>query len=322
MATSKKKAGGTQTPKNIRRKDDEEQNCGQCKLVVLNADQALNCEICNQWFHASCQNNMNKTKYEFLTKQTSNIHWYCDTCDITASTLLITLASLKTNQEKLTMEVNEIKEQLSEESMNIRIDQRINHALKNVQEDSEWSTIVKNSLQQPQAIATNQLEEKQIVRQSVKEIEERKSRRPNMIIYHYAEHKSQLKEERQKHDLEIVKSLGETLSMNLEPEINKIYRLGKIKENGSPRPLLVALKDEQTKKKLFGQLQSLKECSKPLCEISVQHDMTPTERQESKLLFEEAKSRQQSSGGKWVYKVRGPPWAQRIVRLKPAEKPE
>ena len=53
---------------------------------------------------------MNKTKYEFLTKQSSNIHWYCDTCDITASTFLITLANLKTNQDKLVKEVNELKE--------------------------------------------------------------------------------------------------------------------------------------------------------------------------------------------------------------------
>ena len=197
--------------------------------------------------------------------------------------------------------------------MNNRIDLRVSHALKTAIKDN-------GPIPQPQATATPIIEEKQLIRHSIKEIEDRKVRRPNMIIYNYAENKAQLQEERQKHDMEIVKALGETFNMDLET--TKIYRLGKIKENGSPRPLLVGLSDELTKKKLFGQLHSLKQCEKPLCEISVQRDMTRSEREESKLLYEEAKSRQQSSGGKWVYKVRGPPWAQRIVKIKPAENPE
>ena len=88
-----------------------------------------------------------------------------------------------------------------------------------------------------------------------------------------------------------------TLEMDIESEISKIHRLGKIKEDAI-RPLLVSFKDENTKRALFGQLQSLKECPKPLCDISVQHDMTPTERDESKELFDQAKSKQELSGGR------------------------
>ena len=314
MATQRKKTG---TPRNARKIDSQEQNCGQCKLVVLETDQALNCEICNQWFHSTCQTNMTKTKYEFLTKQSTNIHWYCDTCDITASSLLMTITHLKVNQDKLTLDVNEMKEQLTDEAMNSRIDKRINEALKTEIENPQLAT--NSQKKQPH---TKSVEEKQIVRQSIKEIEDRKSRRPNMIIYHYPEHKSQLKEEKHKHNINILKSIGDTLNMDLESEMTKIFRLGKIREDGSARPLLVALKDEETKRTLFRQLQTLKECETPLCDIAVQHDMTPTERQESKLLYEEAKARQQTSGGKWLYKVRGPPWAQRIVRIKQTEETE
>ena len=82
--------------------------CYKSAMSSNNRPQALNCEICNQWFHSACQANMTKTKYEFLNKQSTNIHWYCDTCNITAS-LLMTITNLKVNQDQLTLEVNEIK---------------------------------------------------------------------------------------------------------------------------------------------------------------------------------------------------------------------
>ena len=77
------------------------------------------------WFHVSCQKNLTKTKFEFLSRQSSNIHWYCETCDITASTLLTTLASLKTSQDQMKKEMEEIKERLSDDVLNTRIDSSI-----------------------------------------------------------------------------------------------------------------------------------------------------------------------------------------------------
>ena len=38
------------------------------------------------------------------------------------------------------------------------------------------------------------------------------------------------------HNMEILKSIGDTLNMDLESEMTKIFRLGKIREDGSARP--------------------------------------------------------------------------------------
>ena len=302
MASKRKTT--TATPKHARDEEKEKTPCGQCRLPVLESDQSIGCEICNQWFHVACQKNLTKTKFEFLSRQSTNIHWYCDTCDITASTLLTTLASLKNNQEQMKKEMEEIKEKLSDEALHTRIDARIN-------------TIVSGSNKNEHIdMRRKPIDEKTIVNKSIKEMEQRKSRRPNMVIFQYPENKSQLRETRQKHDLDLIRSMENALEMDLETEICKIHRLGKIKED-STRPLLVSFKDENTKRELFGQLQSLKECPTPLCDISVQHDMTPTERDESKELFDIAKSKQELAGGKWIFKVRGPPWAQKIIRVKP-----
>ena len=45
------------------------------------------------------------------------------------------------------------------------------------------------------------------------------------------------------------------------------------------------------------------------------HDMSKAEREEAKKLLAEAKERQDKSQGKFRYRVKGPPWARRIVRI-------
>ena len=49
---------------------NEEFKCGQCKETVQEDQTAILCEVCEQWFHSECQG-VNKTKYEFLVKQSS-----------------------------------------------------------------------------------------------------------------------------------------------------------------------------------------------------------------------------------------------------------
>ena len=138
--------------------------CGQCRLPVLESDQSIGCEICNQWFHVACQNNLITTKCEFISRQSTNIHWYCDTCDITASTLLTTLASLKNNQEQMKKEMEEIKENLCDEALHTRIDARINTVVLSGSNKNENVDIRRKTI-----------DEKTIVHKSIKEMEQRKA---------------------------------------------------------------------------------------------------------------------------------------------------
>jgi hypothetical protein len=51
--------------------------------------------------------------------------------------------------------------------------------------------------------------------------------------------------------------------------------------------------------------------------VSVSNDLTQTEREKEKKLWSEAKRQQISDvSGDYMYKVRGPPWARRIVKIK------
>ena len=50
-------------------------------------------------------------------------------------------------------------------------------------------------------------------------------------------------------------------------------------------------------------------------ETRVGNDLTPTERDRERKLYEEAKELQVNSQGKAQFRVRGPPWNRKIVML-------
>ena len=51
--------------------------------------------------------------------------------------------------------------------------------------------------------------------------------------------------------------------------------------------------------------------------ISMNHDMTKTEREETKHLVDKAREiNKQDRMGEWFYKVRGPPWERKILKIR------
>ena len=52
--------------------------------------------------------------------------------------------------------------------------------------------------------------------------------------------------------------------------------------------------------------------------LSIQSDETKKEREEEKKLLYEAKNRQANDAGNCKYRVKGPPWARTIVKIRPA----
>ena len=48
----------------------------------------------------------------------------------------------------------------------------------------------------------------------------------------------------------------------------------------------------------------------------IAHDMTKREREQCKVLVEDAKSRTENAAGEWIYRVRGPPGRMKIVQIR------
>ena len=91
-------------------------HCGHCNKLVKNDSPAMECEICNLWYHIKCQG-ITKAEYEYIKggskkKTLSKLHWYCLTCDRIAVNFMKTMANLHTKHQILEDKVDNLKEKM------------------------------------------------------------------------------------------------------------------------------------------------------------------------------------------------------------------
>ena len=116
----------------------------------------------------------------------------------------------------------------------------------------------------------------------ISEINERKSRECNMIIYGIKESESEDKEMRRNHDREHVERVAETCDVSLEEDsITKIIRLGKYSAEKKSRPLLVAFTHPGKKVEFFKGGSNLRESAR-FKDVRLANDLTRTEREVEK----------------------------------------
>ncbi len=99
-------------------------------------------------------------------------------------------------------------------------------------------------------------------------------------------------------------------------EVDDTTRLGKKMKDLKPRPLKITLKNTEDKAHIFQHLRRLTDADKKFS-VSVTADLQPEDRKLVKDKVEEAKQmkKTQNEGGRWIYRVRGPPWNLKIVKL-------
>lgn len=85
-------------------------NCPKCAKVVTEKDMALACEICEMWFHISCEK-LTENEYKFLGEH-KNLHWYCTSCNKSVATLLQMYSSMKIRQDKLEESMNKMQNEM------------------------------------------------------------------------------------------------------------------------------------------------------------------------------------------------------------------
>ena len=156
------------------------------------------------------------------------------------------------------------------------------------------------------------------------EIMDIESRKNNIIIYRIDEspESSYVTQEGQRNtmDIEKIKKIIKTVTGSEGGEtIAKCTRLGKATPE-KKRPILVSFKDIGDKDKFMDNLKNLK--GTEFSNISVAHDLTPSQRQQLKKLRAEAKHKQESESGDWVYRVVGHPSRWTVRKLKRRTQPQ
>ena len=195
-----------------------------------------------------------------------------------------------------------------------------------------WSDIVNGDGSGKEAFASTIA--KQVVDQSARVTTDRESRENNVIIFNAEESSSDQGPERKKHDEKIFEDLC-TFINETPISVKSVRRIGKLEEKQSitendtdaeaeeasatqnkVRPIKVCFSNSFDKRKFFSRLSKLKEAPAGLKDIRVQHDLSPEQREATKKLLSEAYAKNQSEAPlNFLYKVRGPPHALKIVKV-------
>ena len=288
--------------------------CEECgKHFKSEKDKILECEYCEQHYCIKC------LKYkvgEYEAMQKPGCMWFCMKC-------------------KPKVEKNILKEKTIEEKcatycqmVNQRIDE-VEKKLETKCDVNEVKEIVKEALGTKERAPTinkqpaNTMQDRSVLDETVKEMQDRKDRETNFIVFNAPEPATNVKETRVQEDIELIRGLcNDVCSLDINPhnDIVEVIRLGKKptgENTGNPRPLKVVMKDKMIKTMMFKKLWKLRDAEDRFRSLSIQSDQTKKEREEEKKLVDEAKDRQAKDEGKCRYRVKGPPWARKIVKIRP-----
>jgi hypothetical protein len=159
---------------------------------------------------------------------------------------------------------------------------------------------------QSEILARERQPKKETVSTVIDELNERKTKEKNLLIFGLKENVSEILQEREGHDIENILQLFKDAKITLEQEnIQRTQRLGKFDKEKACRPLLVQLQSVEAKITLFKNIHYMKALPK-YKDINVSNDLTKTERARKKELWEEAKKmKDKDDSGDYKYKVRG-----------------
>ena len=148
--------------------------------------------------------------------------------------------------------------------------------------------------------------------EQIQEELEREERQKNIIIYKAVEQEGTPFEERKKHDKQLVENILREIERP-EIEVKTVVRLGRFDNNkhseGKCRPLNKECRDSMMRNRF--KLNLSKEAE--MKNIRIAYDLSPEERNAVNEKIEEAKTKS-AEQDHYFWRVRGPPWALRLVR--------
>jgi len=277
------------------------------------------------------------------------VMWFCQDCMGTASQMIKNISAVQKRQDDMEAELKQTTKRMNSIDMELKENKReveakindnkqeikelqreildINAKLQMVQEDVtssngdvKWSDIVSQAVETKfeTVSADINMVEKTIEETRIKaqEIRDKEDRRNNIILYKVPEAQPGSYEAVIKHDSDFFLDMcDKVFGLDIAREdVKRVYRIGR--RGPGARPLLIQLSSGMLKNNIMEttfKLQKVEEFK----QIVITHDMTKMEREQCKSLVTEAKEREaQDASGEFIYRVRGPPGAMKIVKLK------
>ena len=301
MSSQKQKSQRTQS-------ESEAWQCEGCKKTFVDKNsKLLLCEYCDNAYCIECLQ-LSVTAYNVFKK--NSLHWFCAHCE---DKVMKNIRNDREIEERCAEFLKKFEARVAafEGQIASKVDEKqVREIVENITTDS----IIKEPPTQSH----------EAVLATVKDCRDSINREANFIMFRVEECDSEEAIERKEYDTKFVNDFLHCIDAG-EVEVARVTRIGvrsKNKDN-KDRPIKVTCVNPEQKREVMRKVANLKYIPEGLAQesfkkVSVTHDMSKAERQVNKLKLSEAKLKtaNDNQDGKFVYKVRGPPWNRRTVRLR------
>ncbi len=282
--------------------------CIDCKKEVKT--KSISCCICQRWVHGDC---VGPETYNLVVAMTERSGFHCWSCEGCTSAYKQLSNACASN----TREINELKQTVEDLKTKTKSNED------DISATNANVTSIQNELKERKEEAQSYAEN--TADQVLREINDRNSRKKNLVFYGIPEADADLPGHTKKcqDKLEVLEVLSEVdCAVDVETNIKFAARLGKIsEENHEPRPLLVGFDSEQIRNEIIGAAYKLKYSE--ICDISIAPDLTAKQRKEELRLRTEANERNESMNSEdaknWTWKLVGPRGEQKLIRQRKKE---
>ena len=284
----------------------------KCAKHCKTSEKAVQCQLCELWVHQVCPGRDKKEECELsdelfkaldLQKTlTGGAYWVCASC-----------SAFSARFEK---RVNELAR--ATKAAEGRLDQHDKKFEKLEEEVEALKKIAKDNTAkaQPEAV-------KETVTGAVfREIRERETKRHSVVIHGLPEAPAAIKEGKLRRDADFVKLQEMIAILELEMDAsNKVRTAARLggKRGDSARPLLVSFRDPKDQEEILSSSKKLSSAGAVWKSVRVLQDLTKIQRQEDKLLRDEASELaaqlNEEEAKNWEFKVVGRRGARRVIKV-------
>ena len=275
---SRENLGRVWEQKDMEKAEEETDDCRKCKKRVNQMQKGIQCDACHGWFHAGCAE-VGAEEYEKLTREEEI--WLCRKCKECARDAIKENARLKQEIGRLTRRLEGLEEVVRK--MKGEVVEEVVGRVQSVQPIQQEVILGEIGRQ---------------VEAKIEEALEKERRKANLVIFNTNESLRPRVEEKIEDDRRECREIfGNALGVE-GVRIEKVIRLGRVREDGRGRPMLVKVGSETEKWNLVGQAKKLRRIEK-YRSVYINPDQSKEEREKDKKLRDELTERRSRGEAGW-----------------------
>ena len=324
---------------------NKKHTCKQCKKILSEtADKLLICGKCDKWNCRTCAK-LTVAEYDIITKKASKVHWFCSDCDDEAMAAVrgsqlfrdftdqtnrrldiieqskancSTVEDLCKRVEALSAQVDNLTKKSASSPPTEDMCKRV-EAL-----SAQVENLMTKSASSNPTMGNKQSNDTEKHEQAIDCLQDRIARKNNVVFFGVCEAEGSTREDKLDNNKAKIVNIANEIGVILKDEdILSFKRLGKfgqkrvVEDKEVPVPRLLLVTFTETAKILMMKNAYKLQFSSEMKEVRIKHDMSKEDRQKEYELRREARQRQtDDSNQDFLYRVRGPNWDRKIVKIK------